>query len=250
MPSFANLPTEIESKILDYLVDDRKTLYSTIRVSQSWHKHTVDLLWQHFSADDLAGIEEPRRQHYADKVTKLEVMSSGCYSRFRSLSFSALTEVILDAHYLPDYRPRLGTVRISPYLQPTLRKLHLTCRFVLTEDALDLICLRCPLLEDFKLEAQLSFDYSYGILIHATFKFPKLLRLVLYLNNTASRSAMERMGEQLPVLEYLDIGHQYDDLWEDLSGAVFPQLRTLKFHCSPHRTNPDLYVRSMIQSCL
>jgi hypothetical protein len=206
MPLFANLPTEIESKIVDYLADDRKALYPATRVSQAWHKHTVDLLWQHFSADDLAGIEElPRLQYYADKVVKLVVTSSSCYSQFRLLSFPALTKVILDAHHLPDHRPRLGTVRISPYLQPTLRKLHLKYHFGLTEDALDLICLSCPLLEDLELVARIASGNPYETLIPATFNFPKLLRLVYGWVSLSMHSTVKRLSELLPSLEYLDI---------------------------------------------
>jgi len=124
MPLFTNLPTKIESKILQFLANDKEALYSTIRINQAWHKHTVDLLWRHFSADDLSMTEEPQRQDYANKVVKMEVISLSCYSQFRFLSFPALVEVTLGVHYLPEYRPRLGTVRISPFLQPSLRKLR------------------------------------------------------------------------------------------------------------------------------
>lgn len=247
---FPNLSTKIESKILEFLADDKDALYSTIRVSQAWHKQTVDLLWQHLSANKLSMFEEPRRQHYANKVTKLEVTNRDCYSEFRTLSFPALVEVTLNAHYLPDLRPRPGEVRIRPYLQPTLRKLHLTELFILTEDALDLICLCCPLLEDLRLSAQLAVNDPYGNLIHTTFVFPRLLRLVFELNNIISHSAMRRLSEQLPSLEYLELGPQYFDLREEFVGAVFSRLRTLKLYWTPHLTHPDLYGISMTQFCL
>ncbi|KAH0286979.1 hypothetical protein M436DRAFT_78740 [Aureobasidium namibiae CBS 147.97] len=239
MPSFADLPTEIESIIFEFLADDKEALYSSIRVSQTWHNHTVDLLWQHSSADDLAMIEELRRQHYANKVVKLEVKSSWCFSRFRFLSFPALFEVNLGADYIPDYRPRLGTVRISSFLQPTLKKLHLRELFVLTEDVMDLICLRCPLLEELELASELSFIHPEKYLLHSSFNFPKLRRLVYRWGSLTSRSALRRLSEQLPLLEYLDPGYQDFDLREELVGVVFPRLSTLKLQCRPHRTNPD-----------
>jgi hypothetical protein len=244
MHSFLNLPTEMECKIFGYLADDKKALYSTIRVSQAWHEHTNGLLWQHFSATDLAIIEGfPLRQDCANKVVKLDVSNSICYSRFRFLSFLALTEVILDADHPTHHRPHIGTVRITPFLQPTLRKLHLGDHFVLTEDALDLICLKCPQLEDLEIAAQLAFDRPDEYLIHATFNFPKLLRLVFAWNNIVTGSALKRLSEQLPSLEYLDIGRNYFGMWGVISGVVYPRLKTFKMDCSEILS--DLYVRSI-----
>jgi hypothetical protein len=72
MPSFVNLPTEIEYMIFQYLADDKKALYYTIRVSRAWYEHTNGLLWQHFSALSLALVEElPQRQDCANKAVKL-----------------------------------------------------------------------------------------------------------------------------------------------------------------------------------
>jgi hypothetical protein len=236
MPCFANLPTEIEERILEYLADDKKALYSTIRVSQAWHEHTNGLLWQHFSALDLANIKGlPRRQGYANKVVELDVSDLACYSRFRFLSFPALTEVTLDA--LPEFGSRFATVRILPFLPPTLRKLHLRDDFVLTLDAMDLKCLKCPLLEDLEIAAELTFKQSDKYLVHAAFNFPKLLRLVLTWDNIIPGKALKRLSEQLPSLQYLDIGYNYFELWGVLSGVVFPELRTFKM--DSHQIQPD-----------
>jgi hypothetical protein len=187
-------------------------------------------------------------QRDADKITKLEVSSLISYNRFRYLSFPALTEVVLDAHYLPNYRPKVGTVRISSYLQPTLRKLHLRELFVLTIDAMDLICLRCPLLEDLELACQLAFNNPDEYLLHAPFSFPKLRRLVYKWDSIISPPLMQRLSEQLPLLEYLDIGHGDLDMWGGDSGPVFPELRTLILQLWPRPSVPDLYVISLAQS--
>jgi hypothetical protein len=241
MSTFANLPAEIEYMIFQYLADDKKALYSTIRVSQAWHEHTNGLLWQHFSAWDLANVKGlPRRQDCANRVVKLDVSDLTCYSRFRFLSFAALTEVILDA--LPADRTRFRTVRILPFLPPTLRKLHLGEHFPLTEDAMDLICLKCPLLEDLEIAAELTFKQLDEYLVHATFNFPKLLRLAFTWNNIITGSTLERLSEQLPSLEYLNIGYGHLELWGVLSGVVFPQLKVFKMDCT-HQIDPDLYVR-------
>ena len=250
MPLFANLPTEIESKILEFLADDKEALYSTIRINQAWLERTVDLLWQHFSANDFAMIEEPRRQHYADKVVKLEVTSLICYSRFRFMSFPALVEVTLGADYYKDYRPRLGRVRISPFLQSSLKRLHLIEPFILTEDAMDLICLRCPLLEDLELTSQLAFIHPEMYLLHASFNFPKLRKLVYKWDILTSQQAMKRLAEQLPLLEYLDISQNDLGMWGGVSGPVFPELKTLVLDLLERPLIPDLYVRSMPAYCL
>jgi hypothetical protein len=243
MPSFANLPTEIEYEIFQYLADDKTALYSTIRVSQAWHEHTNGLLWQHFSASSLALIEGlPRRQDCANKVVKLDVSDLTCYSRFRFLSFPALTEVILDA--LPECRTGFRTVRILPFLPPTLRKLHLGEHFVLTEDAMDLLCLKCPLLEDLEIAAELTFKQPDEYLVHATFNFPELLRLIFTWDNTITGPTLKRLSEQLPSLEYLNIGYGHLELWDVLSGVVFPQLKVFKMDCT-HQIDPDLYVRGI-----
>lgn len=228
MPLFANLPTEIESNILKFLADDKNALYSTIRISQAWHKQTVDMLWQHFSARDLAMMEGGlRRQHYADKVVKLEVKTRLCYSQFRFLSFPALIEVDLGALWHPDSQPRLGGVRISSFLPPSLRKLRLTEPFVLTEDAMDLICLSCPPLEDLELVSRLSFIHHEEYLLHSPFNFPKLRRLVYKWDILTSQPVMKRLSEQLPLLEYLDISQDDLGMWAAVSVPVFSELRTL-----------------------
>jgi hypothetical protein len=246
MPSFANLPTEIEFKILNYLADDKQALYSTIHVSQAWHEHTNNLLWQHFPAWDLAMIEGlPRRQHYANQVIKLNVESLSHYSRFRSLSFPALTEVILGADIQRDYRPKVGSVRISSYLSPTLRKLHLKELFVLTIDAMDLMCMGCPLLEDLELTCQLAFINPEEHLLHVPFNFPKLRRLVYGWDGIVSQPVMKRLSEQFFLLEYLDIGHHDLAIWRGDPGLLFPELKTLLFDLFSRLSVPDLYVISM-----
>ncbi|KAG9532389.1 hypothetical protein KCU71_g22976, partial [Aureobasidium melanogenum] len=74
MPSFADIPTELEIQILERLADDKKALNSMMRVNRAWHMHAISLLWRHASAEDLAKIEPlPRRQYYADMLIKLEV---------------------------------------------------------------------------------------------------------------------------------------------------------------------------------
>lgn len=129
MPSFADLPTEIEIYLLWFLADNKKALFSTIRVSQAWHRYTVDLLWRHSSANNLANVEEPRRQHYANRLVKLEVTKLWYYYQFRFLSFPDLVEVSLGKNKSPKDDRLLGTVWIIPYLQPSLRKLCLTGSF-------------------------------------------------------------------------------------------------------------------------
>jgi hypothetical protein len=243
MPSFAYLPTEIETEILGYLTNDKQALYSTIRVCRAWYEHTNGLLWQHFSALDLAAVQGlSRRQHYADKVVKLEVSSLTCYPKFRFLSFPALTEVSLGAYSQRHYRPEPGLIRTSPFLRPTLRTLHLTKPFVLTEDAMDLICLSCPLLDDLELSCQRAFNETDEYLIHAKFDFPKLLRLVFGWDFILSRLAIEHLSGQLPSLEYLDVGYNYLGFWREPSGPAFPRLRYLSLASIPSISSLDLYV--------
>lgn len=243
MPSFEDLPTEIEIYLLGFLADNKKALFSTVRVSQAWHRYTVDLLWRRSSANNLADVEEPRRQHYANRLVKLEVTKLWYFYQFRFLSFPDLVEVSLGKNNSPKDDRLLGTVWISPYLQPSLRKLCLTGSFFLTEHAMDLICLSCPLLEDLELASQFAFTSPNGCLLHSSFNFPKLRRLVYSWGMFASRSAMKRMSEQLPVLEYLEITAHDLDLWRGASEPVFPQLKTLFLGLFSRPSIPDLYVR-------
>ncbi|KAG9847405.1 hypothetical protein KCV05_g5630, partial [Aureobasidium melanogenum] len=236
MPSFADIPTELEFQILEHLADDKKALNSMMRVNQAWHMHAISLLWRHASAQDLAKIEPlSRRQYYADMFVKLEVTTRKCYHQFRFLLFTTLTEVIPDPPLAEQRRPLIRSIRLRPYLQPTLRKLHLEYSFVLTEDALDMICLGCPRLEDLKLASQLAFGDPDGYLLHLVFNFTKLSRLVIAWKCAFSNSALEHLGEQLPSLEHLEVRYHDLDSWQQgPSRAVFPRLKSLEVDCQPY----------------
>ncbi|CAD0091313.1 unnamed protein product [Aureobasidium mustum] len=241
MPYLADLPTELEIQILEYLADDKRALNSVIRVNRAWNMHAINLLWRHASAQDLAKIEPfPRRQYYADMVIELDVKTRQCYQRFRFLLFTTLTEVILDPP-LFDSMPLMRSIRLRPCLQPTLRKLHLEPGFVLTEDALDMISLCCPLLEDLKLSSRLVFGDSDEYLTHSTFNLPKLSRLVLAWEYKYSSPALERLGHQLPSLEHLEVRWHDLDVWEqEPSMAVFPRLKFLELDCPPYSPRLNL----------
>jgi hypothetical protein len=131
-----------------------------------------------------------------------------------------------------------------PFLPATLRKLHLGDCFWLTEDATDLIFLKCPLLEDFEIAAELASNQPDEYLVHATFNFPRLLRLVFAWNNIITSRVLKRLSEQLPSLEYLDIGYKCLELLGVLPGIEFPQLKTFKMDCT-RQIDPDLYVNPM-----
>ncbi|KAG9657333.1 hypothetical protein KCU64_g5267, partial [Aureobasidium melanogenum] len=239
MPSFADIPTELEIQILERLADDKKALNSMMRVNRAWHMHAISLLWRHASAEDLAKIEPlPRRQYYADMLIKLEVTARQCYHKFKFLLFTTLTEVILDPPVYGQQFPVIRSIRLRPYLQPTLRKIHLERGFLLTEDALDMICLGCPLLEDLKLASQLAFADPDEYLTHWTLNFPKVSRLVLAWKCKHSSSALEHLGEQLPSLEHLEVQYHDLDSWQQGPfRAVFPRLKSLELDCQPY--SPD-----------
>lgn len=241
MPSLADIPTELEIQILEHLADDKKALNSMIRVNRAWHLHAISVLWRHSDAADLAKIEPlPRRQYYADMLTKLEVTTRQCFRQFKYLSFTTLTEVVLDPPLWQD-APTLRSVRLRPYLQPTLRKLHLEQGFVLTEDQLDIIYLSCPLLEDLQLASKLAFGQPEDYLTHLTFNFPKLSRLVLAWKCRYSRSALEHLGDQLPSLEHLEVRYHDLSVWEqEPSMAVFPRLKFLGLDWAPYSPHLNL----------
>lgn len=241
MPSLADIPTELEIQILEHLAGDKKALNSLIRVNRAWHLHAISFLWRYSDAADLEKIEPlSRRQYYADMLTKLEVTTRLCFQQFRYLTFTTLIEVVLDPPLFQG-GPTLPSVRLRPYVQATLRKLHLGQGFVLTEDQLDIICLSCPQLEDLKLASKLAFGQPEECLAHLTFNFPKLSRLVLAWKCRYSRSALEHLGDQLPSLEYLEVRHHDLVMWEQGSSmAVFPRLKHLALDCPPYSPHLNL----------
>lgn len=242
MPSFADIPTELEIQILKHLADDKRALNSMIRVNRAWHMHAINLLWRHASAQDLAEIEPlPRRQYYADMLIKLEVTARQCYPKFNFLLFTTLTEAILDPPVFRQVTPVFRSIRLRPYLQPSLRKLHLENGVVLTEDALDMICLSCPLLEDLKLASRLAFADPNEYLTHWTLNFPRLSRLVLAWKDSYSRSALQHLGEQLPSLEHLEVRYHDLDVWQQgPSRAVFPRLKSFELHYQTYSRHHNL----------
>lgn len=151
MPSFSQLPREIQQNILDYLVKDkrsltlrdRQNLLAPMRVNSFWFHHTADILWNKISRLEITfkhmGLEDDRRQLYVSKIRILILHTARIYfDLIENLKFDSLTHLSLRGDHMG----------ILPFLQPNLKTINLASSFDLTSHELSQINVLCPNLHE------------------------------------------------------------------------------------------------------
>ncbi|THY07424.1 hypothetical protein D6C98_05165 [Aureobasidium pullulans] len=231
MASFADLPTEMQTEVFSYLADDPKSLNSSIRVDRTWHQHTIGLLWQHSATEALCSITSvTRRQWYADKIHRFEVTGE-CenvalmFVRFPNLTQVTFGTISCNRQSYKSYK----TIKTRHFLLPTLRRLVLQFGCLYNLDTLDLISVCCPSLQDLRILAR-PFTVNRNEHLHCLIPaFPTLRRLEIGCDfGDVSRTALEHLGQILPMLDTFVIKGQHDlDSWKGFTGPMFSCLRIL-----------------------
>ncbi|THY75229.1 hypothetical protein D6C86_00688 [Aureobasidium pullulans] len=230
MASFADLPTEMQTEVFSYLADDPKSLKSSIRVDRTWHQHTIGLLWQHSATEALCSITSvTRRQWYADKIHRFEVTGEYENVALMFVKFPNLTQVTFgpDSYSGQSYK----AIKTRHFLSPTLRRLVLQVGCFYTLDTLDLISVCCPSLQDLRILARPFNVDRIEHLLGLIPAFPTLRRLEIGCDfGDLSRTALEHLGQILPMLDTFVIKGQHDlDSWKGFTGPLFSCLRILVF---------------------
>ncbi|TIA42453.1 hypothetical protein D6C78_01107 [Aureobasidium pullulans] len=228
MASFADLPTEMQTEVFSYLADDPKSLNSSIRVDRTWYQHTIGLLWQHSATEALCSITSvTRRQWYADKIHRFKFTGEYENVALMFVRFPNLTQVTFGTGSYG--RQNLRTIKTRNFLSPALRTLELQAGCFYTLDTLDLISVCCPSLQDLHILVRPftveRIEHPLGLIP----AFPTLRRLEIGRDfGDVSRTALEHLGQILPMLDTFVIKGQHDlDSWKGFTGPMFSCLRIL-----------------------
>jgi hypothetical protein len=151
MPSFSQLPREVQQNILDHLVKDkrsltlrdRQNLLAPMRVNSFWFHHTADILWNKISRLEITfkhmGLEDDRRQLYVSKIRILILHTARIYfDLIENLKFDSLVHLSLRGDHMG----------ILPFLQPNLKTINLASSFDLTSHELSQMNVLCPNLHE------------------------------------------------------------------------------------------------------
>ncbi|KAI4758563.1 hypothetical protein E4T52_12193 [Aureobasidium sp. EXF-3400] len=151
MPSFSQLPLEVQQNILDHLVKDkqsltlrdRQNLLAPMRVNSFWFHYTADILWNKISRLETTfkhmGLQDDRRQLYVSKIRILILHTARIYfDLIQNLKFDSLTHLSLRGDHMG----------IMPFLQPNLKTIIFNSNFDLTSHELSRINVLCPHLHE------------------------------------------------------------------------------------------------------
>lgn len=106
--------------ILNYLENDRGTLYNVLQVNRMWFECGVSVLWKMVKFKRLQGAGKENRPFYASKIHYLLFEGDVAHEDFKDLEFSNLRIISIDS-----YRPKDGNIYLTQYLRPTLERIQI-----------------------------------------------------------------------------------------------------------------------------